>query len=164
VCGGEFDAHTGNAAARFTIFGATFHGAEIVETPDSANAKLHMSRSLAVAAGAPPLVLLFAHLSGVSWTVSSVAAAIAIYVAWASYWGVLGVLELLAHEASGAADVAIHFLFHHLHIHGFVLPVLIGVVYGTLGGGVWEFSKHRRTMRNPASGLESAANRNIRQQ
>jgi hypothetical protein len=32
------------------------------------------------------------------------------------------------------------------------VPLVVGVVYGTLGGGAWEFLKYRRLARRPKEG------------
>jgi hypothetical protein len=76
------------------------------------------------------------------------------YVAWASYWGISGILSYVADLQARdvpVARTAIGIDLAALWIGPIVLaaPVVIGILYGALGGGVYEFMKRRKLAKAP---------------
>ncbi len=135
---------------QFRMFGTTFQGSRVVQSPLSDNAKRHIFRS-SILLGITPLIVLPVFLWNKLAALDSLALSVlAAYVAWASYWGGVGIADLLAdHGERRAARAALHVAVHHLGIYGLVgLPLTLGIVYGTLGGGAYEFVKSRRIVRN----------------
>jgi hypothetical protein len=112
------------------------------------------------AAGAPLLVLALLLFNGVDLRRSMLLASVALYAGWASYWGIAGTGGLLAGAAddeagSRAVKRAGTFVVRHAGIWGVVgVPILLGLVHGNLGGGVYEFLRFRRIARDPASAVD----------
>jgi hypothetical protein len=77
------------------------------------------------------------------------------YVAWASYWGIVGVAsyvaDLGAREVPDECNAASSIYLLALWAGPIVLaaPVVIGVLYGALGGGAYEFTKYRKFAKGP---------------
>ena len=131
------------------MFGTTFEGAEIVQSPAGENAKRHMMWSSAALAVVTPIVGIACFLSDVLPIYSVALAVIAGYCVWASYWGAVAVSRVLTADHRGT-KVGLHAMAHHLNIYGLIgLPLTVGILYGTLGGGVYEFLKQRQLIRNP---------------
>jgi hypothetical protein len=136
------------------MFGTTFRGAKIIQSPGSEDAKRHIIRSLA-AAGATPLLLFFPLFwTGLATQYLVLLLGLSAYVAWASYWGAVGILsyvtDLQARDIP-AARTAVGIDLAALWIGPIVLaaPVAIGILYGALGGGVHEFMKRRKLAKTP---------------
>jgi hypothetical protein len=140
---------------RFSIFGVTFRGAQIVQSPAADNAKRHVIRSSAL--GGIVSVLLLAALlwSGVSVSTSLLLAAISAYVAWASYWGTVGIARMLGNDGSRPGQEMAEILMRLcLPLVGPLALIAIGALYGTLGGGASEFLKCREIIGNPGLASE----------
>ena len=150
---------------RFSLFGTTFSGAQIIQSPASDNAKQLITRSFIIAMSVPSIVLVLLFLIGADVIGSLILISVSAYIAWASYWGIVGVFKFI--EGRRTAVKIGHFFDHSfleemaksfltdpatgLGLVGMiVLPVVIGMVYGVLGGCVYEFMRCRRIAQNPA--------------
>ena len=148
------DARSRISESRFSIFGTTFQGAQIIQSPGSEDAKRHIFRSMATA-GATPLLLFFPLFwTGLATQYLVVILGLSAYVAWASYWGISGILSYVADLQARdvpVARTAIGIDLAALWIGPIVLaaPVVIGILYGALGGGVYEFMKRRKLAKAP---------------
>jgi len=153
-CGCEFTLETQPRLApseRFSMFGTTFEGARIVQSPAAENARQHVTRSWLLACAAPLIALAPLLWNRVSVLDSLALMCLSAYVAWATYWGTVGVSNFLMGQANRrGAEAAMHFAAHRLGTYALVVvPLTLGILYGTLGGGMREFLKHRRVVRNP---------------
>ena len=142
---------------RFSIFGTTFQGAQIIRSPKSEDDKRHMFRSLETA-GATPLLLFFPLFwTGLATQYLVLLLGLSAYVAWASYWGIVGiasyVADLEARDVPAAGIAVLGIDLAALWIGPMVLAALvaIGILYGALGGGVYEFMKRRKLAKTPAA-------------
>jgi hypothetical protein len=151
------DARNQISESRFSIFGTTFQGAQIIQSPGSEDAKRHVFRSLA-AAGAAPLLLLFPLVwTGLATQYLVLLLGLSAYVAWASYWGIVGIANYVAdlgtREVPDDRSTAFSIELFALWIGPILIaaPVVIGILYGALGGGVFEFMKRRKVARAPAA-------------
>jgi hypothetical protein len=142
--------------SRLSIFGTTFQGAQIIQSPGSEDDKRHIFRSL-VTAGATPLLLFFPLFwTGLATHRLLLLLGLSAYVAWASYWGAVGiaryVADLEARDVPAASRAALGIDLVAFWIGPIVLaaPVAIGILYGALGGGVYEFMKRRKLVQRPS--------------
>jgi len=106
---------------RFKMFGTTFEGSRVVQSPLSDNARFHMVRSSILLGVAPVIVLPL--LLWKKWAVlgSLTLSVLSAYLGWASYWGVVGVANFLVdHGERRAAKTARHVVVHHFGIYGAV--------------------------------------------
>lgn len=103
-----------DSESRFSIFGTTFQGAQIIQFPGSEDVKRHMFRSVAIAVAAP--LLLFSPLAwtGLATQYLTILLALSAYVTWASYWGIVGmasyVADFDAREVGRNANLGIYLL------------------------------------------------------
>ena len=134
------DARSRTSESRFSIFGTTFQGAQIIQSPGSEDAKRHIFRSLATA-GATPLLLFFPLAwTGLATQYLVLLLGLSAYVAWASYWGIVGIVSYVADLDAREVQCSASFSFNclALWIGPIVLaPVVIGILYGALGGRVY---------------------------
>jgi len=139
---------------RFSIFGTTFQGAQIIQSPGSEDDKRHIFRSL-VTAGATPLLLSFPLFwTGLATHRLLLLLGLSAYVAWASYWGTVGIASYVADLEARDVPVARAVLGIDLAAHWIgpivlAAPVAIGILYGALGGGVYEFMKRGKLAKAP---------------
>lgn len=68
------------------------------------------------------------------------------YVVWSAYWGIPTIWKWLLDLAKGIrGQVSIDYLtLFALYIFFFWFPIIIGIPYGLLGGGVYQFLRHRK--------------------
>jgi hypothetical protein len=144
---------------RFGMFGTTFRGSHVVRSPAGDDAERHIWQSLLTAAVVPLLVLILLIMSHVTmlWTVMGTA--ISAYVAWTSYWGIVGVSDILTDITAGRSEEELPWYLKfvkELIEEGFhtewAVPLVafgMGVLYGVLGGGLYQFLKHRKIASNP---------------
>ncbi|HEV2199542.1 MAG TPA: hypothetical protein VGR73_06960 [Bryobacteraceae bacterium] len=103
------------------------------------------------------LVLLF--ISEADIVGSLILMAVSVYIAWASYWGIVGVFKFI--QGRRTAVKIGHFFERHSFLKGLAERfltegvglggmIVLPVVYGVLGGGVYEFIRCRRIAQNPA--------------
>ena len=147
------DARGRTSESKFSIFGTTFQGAEIIQSPGSEAAKRHIFRSLATA-GATPLLLCFPLVwTGLATQYLVLLLGLSAYVGWASYWGVVGIASYVADLDAGEVErtsvFSIYLLASWLGPIVLAAPVVIGILYGALGGGVYEFMKRRKLAKAP---------------
>src|SRR5580698_4342529 len=121
----------------FTMFGTTFRGAKIVRSPASDNAKRHMTRSWTFTGAATLVALALVFWHRIALPGVALALGMSAYGAWASYWGVVGVSgAMLDPNRKRGNGIAFRFLSHQFGLLGVVgFPLLLGILYGTLGGG-----------------------------
>jgi hypothetical protein len=147
---------------QFRMFGTTFAGTQIIESPASDNAKQVIARSFKVTLALSLAVLGLLFADGANIAGLLVLTALSAYIAWASYWGIAGVFKLIEGRPI-AVKIGEYFEAHptlkektaeqladKLGIVGIIaFPICIGIVYGVLGGCVYEFLRCRRIARNP---------------
>lgn len=146
------------------MFGTTFEESRIVKSPASEDAKEHLTRSIVIASIACGVLFVGMAVFSRKPAVAVEAAAGSFYLAWASYWGILAV-------ANGLAEITIRDLPNlkalseaiadKLFAKGggcllILLPIAVGIVFGTLGGGIYIFLKYREIARNPDASLSDA--------
>lgn len=68
------------------------------------------------------------------------------YIVWSAYWGIPTIWKWLLEVAKGIrGQVSIdHFTMFALYIFFFWFPIIIGIPYGILGGGVYQYLKQRK--------------------
>ena len=148
LCGYDLRPAIGPAGSEsFRLFGTTFQGSRIVESPASQEAKRQFRRSMVLAAAAPLVLLAVLLLNGFALAHWILPLALSSYLAWGSYWGTVGVIRMFSERK--VSRWAIELAARHASLYGLLLPVLIGVLYGVLGGGVYEFQRARRIVKNP---------------
>jgi hypothetical protein len=145
------------------MFGTTFKGAQIIQSPASDNAKQLITRSFIVALAVPLNVLVLLFMSDADAVGSLILMAVSAYIAWASYWGIVGVFKFIEGRRTAVRighfferhsflkEMAERFLTEKVGLGGMIVfPVVIGMVYGVLGGCVYEFMRCLRIAQNPA--------------
>ncbi len=158
---------TASSPQGFRIFGVALRGAEIVESPASEDAKRRLRTSWIFTAAGPLAILMLLVTNGVGWTFSLKFAGMSVYVVWAWYWGFIALMNFLTgsdKRVEAATDLTTAFSGPAAVIFGIdsgiafiavvALGILLGVVYGTLGGGIREFLKYRSMARNPGLQME----------
>jgi hypothetical protein len=148
---------------RFSMFGTTFQGAQIIESPASDNAKQHIARSFRAALAVPLIVLVLLFISEADIAGSLILMAVSAYIGWASYWGIVGVFKFIEGRRTAVKigyffeahsfvrEIAERLLTEKVGLGGMIaIPIGMGIVYGVLGGCVYEFMRCRRIAQNPA--------------
>jgi hypothetical protein len=136
-------------AEQFTMFGTTFRGTQIIRSPATDDARRHIIRSSVLAAIVPLLLLVPLLWNGVAVRDTLLVLMISAYVAWASYWGIVGVASAFTdHGDRPGWKVATHLTAHHLGVYLLGVPIVLGILYGVRGGCAYEFLKYRRVLKN----------------
>jgi hypothetical protein len=148
------------------MFGTTFKGAQIIQSPASDNADQLITRSFELAVAVPLVVLILLLVSEADIVGSVILVAVSAYIAWACYWGIVGVFKFIGGRRT-AAKIG-HFFERHSFLERMArsfltdpanglgpggtvaLTVVIGMAYGILGGCVYEFMRCRGVAQNPA--------------
>lgn len=158
ACGYRFETQPTQSREpeRFNMFGTTFLGEKITESPASEDAKSHLIRSVTIAGIVAVLFLVLLTLAHVRVFVSMLLAGLLAYLAWASYWGIVAATNAVADLGEQKApegflgEFMMHVAVEALALGGMVLlPIVLGILYGILGGGVYEFLKYRKIANNP---------------
>jgi succinate dehydrogenase hydrophobic anchor subunit len=68
------------------------------------------------------------------------------YIVWSAYWGIPTIWKWLLEVAKGIrGQVSIdHLTMFALYIFFFWFPIIIGIPYGILGGGAYQYLKQRK--------------------
>jgi hypothetical protein len=112
------------------------------------------------------LVLLF--ISETDIPGSLILIAVSAYIAWASYWGIVGVFKFIEGRRTSLkighffeanpflSEMAERLLTEGAGLVGMIaIPVGTGMVYGVLGGCIYEFRRCRRIAQNPALDIDA---------
>jgi len=129
----------------FRLFGATFRGTELMDSPAMANAREHMRRSIVVSAVAPVFAVAVLLLAGVSVRTALVCGAVAIYLAWSCYWGVVGLSDKAADDRwrNGMKEAWVDGGYVST-IFTVLFPWAVALVFGPFGGGIYFFLRYRK--------------------
>jgi len=141
---------------RFVMFGTRFEGSRIVHHPAMDDAKQHLGRSWSIALAATLIVTVFLLWNQTPVFIAFVLAGLAAYVAWASYWGIVGfggwTTNFIANYVKPEKPPFMEELLWNLATDGvLVIPLFtatIGILYGVVGGGILVWLKHRRIVAN----------------
>jgi hypothetical protein len=143
------------------MFGTTFRGATVIQSPAADDARRQITLSLRIAVVVPLLFLSLLVLAGFEVFALLVLAGISAYVVWASYWGVVAAMRAVTNLGEREAPEGflgkfiMKFILEALGLLGMVVvPIMLGILYGTLGGGIREFLNYRRTANNPNLALK----------
>lgn len=154
------DCDCGMNQPSFSLFGTSFQGDKVVGSPISDDARRQLVRGPAIAAFAFLVTLTICLMADLERPDSAVAAVLALYSAWSTYWGLLGIRRYATDRGDGLVVRLLSELASTLSVYGFVLvPLAIGVLYGALGGWYPEFVSALRLARDPNSVLERLPNR-----
>jgi hypothetical protein len=147
----------------FSLFGTTFEDSRIVKSPASEDAKEHLARSTFVTAIASGVLFVgTALMSHKSMAAFELAAAFS-YLVWASYWGILAVVNGLAEITirempnlkAWSKAIADKLFEHGAGFLLILLPIAVGIVFGVLGGGTFVFLRYLKIAKHPEMPLRS---------
>ncbi len=135
----------------FTMFGVTFRGAQIIRAPAADDARRRVIRSWVLACVVPLPLLALLSWAGVGLLTSVALATASAYITWASYWGIMGIARILVDAGDQPAmETAVLAAILRLEPLILVAPIAaVGILYGMLGGGVYEFLRCREIIKHP---------------
>jgi len=134
------------SSERFSMFGTTFHGDKIVLSPADLDARQLIIRSFIIAPVSFLLATGLLVLNEVGVVTSLALAGFFTYIAWTSYWGIVGIVRGWKEPKCGEPIEDLDLRDTILQMLGLLIvaPFVIGILYGLLGGGIREFLYYRR--------------------